>query len=297
MKIPYTFKQLQYFVCVAQQGSVSIAARKLGISQPSVSSAITQLELQLGHSLFTRNIGQGVTLTPIGLNVLKQAKGILVQSENLTHCASLADGELAGSLALTCFTDIAPFVMPNLICEFAKAYPKVDISLAEKNLKEVYFDLLSGRADVAISFDLGLDKSVNKQTLFTLPPYVMLASNHPLALEKSIEIKQLADEPLIIENLPLTQEYFLSLFYGEGLKPHIKFQVDSFETQRGLVAKGLGVAISCTRPFNDTSYDGSALICIPLQGIKHHPKVVIAQRDDNQASIIARRFVETAIKN
>ena len=294
MAIPYTFKQLRYFIEVAQQGNISEASRKLFVSQPSVSTAISQLESLLDESLFSRNAGQGVTLTLAGQEILKEAREIISRSENIKNCITQNDSQISGSLSLTCFRDIAPYFMPKLISKFSNLLPKVNVTLTEVDLKEVSHNLMTGRTEIGISYDLGLDKSIKRHELAELPPYVLLPKGHPLCGETSIDLKDLKDEPLILENLPITQEYFLSLFWSIHLKPTIKFYADSFETQRGLVAHGFGIALSCTRPENDTSYDGHPIVCVPLRGNLHHPKIVLAHIEGSEGTIIAQKFISLA---
>ncbi len=294
MVIPFTFRQLQYFVEVAQQGNVSKAARKLFVSQPSVSTAISQLESLLNQKLFIRNTGQGVTLTTAGLAIIKEAREILVRSANLATLIDTDAGQLSGTLSIACFTDIAPYVMPRLIADFSNRYPDIELILEEVDLRGVYNRLRAGRAELGISYDLGLEKSIARHKLVELYPYVLLSDDHPLGKNEVIDIREIENEPLIMENLPITQEYFLSLFWADGLKPTIKFHTDSFETQRGLVANGYGIALSCTRPAVDKSYDGTPIACVPLAGKMPPQSIVIAHAEDSEGTLIAKKFIQCA---
>ena len=83
--IPFSFRQLEYFIAAAEQGSISAAARARHVSQPSVSQAIAQLEQALGEALFHRRISRGLELTPAGQRLLGRARDILGAGSGLAR--------------------------------------------------------------------------------------------------------------------------------------------------------------------------------------------------------------------
>jgi DNA-binding transcriptional LysR family regulator len=291
MAIPFTFRQLSYFVAVAQQGSVSKAAEVLHVSQPSVSIAITQLEGLLEQPLFQRHRGQGVSLTPGGEALLKEARHILTLSHNLLARQRQDDSEVEGQLVLSCFRDIAPYYLPRLVSRFERRYPGIRVLMQEEDLAGVSRALEQGRAELALSYDLGLPQEIDAEVLDELLPHALLPTTHPRAASPSLSLTELAAERLILQDLPLTREYFLSLFWHRGLKPDIVHTTASFELQRGLVAHGHGVALSCTRPAGDRSYDGTALACVPLADAVQPQRVVLAHSRRFPLSVPARLFL------
>src|SRR5215470_8545344 len=85
--VTFTLKQLRYFVAVAETGSITEAGKRLYISQPSVSAAIAELEQRFGVDLFIRHHAQGLSLTPAGARLYKDAKNLLDQAEELRQGA------------------------------------------------------------------------------------------------------------------------------------------------------------------------------------------------------------------
>ncbi|WP_417613980.1 LysR substrate-binding domain-containing protein [Oceanisphaera sp.] len=292
MTIPFTFRQLSYFVSVAQHGSISKAAETLHVSQPSVSIAIHQLESLLNQPLFQRHRGQGVSLTPRGEGLLKEARQILTLSHNLLARLEQDDTRVEGQLVICCFRDIAPYYLPRLVSEFERRYPKIRVLMQEQDLAGVKQALKQGKAELALSYALGLPQEVDIQVLDELRPYALLPAGHKLAEQPTLSLAEIAKETLILQDMPLTQEYFMSLFWHQDLQPAHIHTTASFEMQRGLVAHGHGVALSCTRPAGDQSYDGAPLACRPLLDEFPPQRVVLAHSRAFPLSIPAQLFLE-----
>lgn len=290
--INFSLRQLQYFVATVEHGGVSAAARACHVSQPSVSLAIAQLEAALGSTLFRRQASRGVALTAAGQRVLAQARDILGQAAALG--AGDAPGELRGQLALICFQDLGPYFAPRLLAGFHARHPQVAVTLLEGDLATVQRALRSGKAELALTYELAIDAQMARCTLAELAPYALLPADHPLAAQDTVSLAQLAAQPLVLEDIPHTREYLLSLFWQQQLTPRIAQTVQSFEMQRGLVAHGYGVALSCTRPAGDCSYDGRAIACRPLTEALPAQRVVLAQAPGAEASPLVAAFVASA---
>ncbi|GGX96198.1 LysR family transcriptional regulator [Vogesella alkaliphila] len=290
--INFSLRQLQYFVATVEHGGVSAAARACHVSQPSVSLAIAQLETALGSALFRRQASRGVELTAAGQRVLAQARDILVQAAALG--AGGASGELRGQLSLICFQDLGPYFAPRLLAGFHARHPQVAVTLLEGDLATVQRALRSGKAELALTYELAIDAQTARSTLAELVPYALLPADHPLAAQDTVSLAQLASQPLVLEDIPHTREYLLSLFWQQQLTPRIAQTVQSFEMQRGLVAHGYGVALSCTRPAGDCSYDGTAIACRPLAETLPAQRVVLAQAPGAEASPLVAAFVASA---
>ncbi|MDC7697321.1 LysR family transcriptional regulator [Vogesella indigofera] len=291
--INFSLRQLQYFVATVEHGGVSAAARACHVSQPSVSLAIAQLEAALGSALFRRQASRGVELTSAGQRVLAQARDILGQAAALG--GGDAPGELRGQLSLICFQDLGPYFAPRLLAGFRARHPQVAVTLLEGDLATVQRALRSGKAELALTYELAIDAQMARCTLAELAPYALLPADHPLAAQDKVSLAQLASQPLVLEDIPHTREYLLSLFWQQQLTPRIAQTVQSFEMQRGLVAHGYGVALSCTRPAGDCSYDGTAIACRPLAEALPAQRVVLAQAPGAEASPLVAAFVASAL--
>ncbi len=291
--IGFTFRQLEYFVAAAEQGSVSAAARAMHISQPSVSLAIGQLETALGHKLFHRQVSRGLELSPAGRTLLEQARDILGRAGVMGGAEDRQAG-LHGNLSLVCFQDLGPYFAPRLLAGFRQQHPQVSITLFESDLAGVNRRLLDGQAELALTYGVGLSPNIEARVLARLLPYALLPVDHPLADREQVSLVDLAGECLILEDIARTREYFLSLFWAHDLQPASLQLTQTFEMQRGLVAHGYGVALSCTRPVGDRSYDGQPLACRPLLEAVSPQPVVLAQSSAMRPSPVARAFQDWA---
>jgi len=289
--IPFTFRQLDYFIAVAEHGNISAAARARHIAQPAMSMAIAQLEELLGAQLFHRRAGHGISLTQEGHRVLAQSRSLLVLAQQIASGKAATEMPLEGRLAIACFKDLAPYILPRLMAAFRSRHPAITLHLVEADFAGVREALLAGRAELAITYELGMEAGMQRLSLAELPPYALLPADHPLARQAKVSLAALAQQPLILEDMPQSREYFMSLFWTQGLQPRISQYTQTFETQRGLVAHGHGVALSCTRPKGDRSYDGKRFVCRPLREKLAPQRVILAQLPGQPASPLAEAFL------
>jgi len=289
MPIPFTLRQLEYFVAVAEQGSVTAAAASRNVSQPSVSVAVSDLEAMLGRALFRRQAGRTLAITPAGRRLLVQARTALAAASKIASRAQDAGGEVS----IACFRDLGSIYLPKILTSFARQYPGLSYRLSEGDLADVRTRILDGRCELAITYDIDLHKhGVARRAIDRLRPYALLAENHPKARARRISLADLAGERLIVEDFPVTLDYFVGIFRKHGLDmPSIQL-APSFEMQRGLVANGWGVGLSCVRPEPNFSYDGAPLVCLPLSSAEPVQKVVIAHLGEPTLSQPARDFLE-----
>jgi len=117
-----TFTQLRYVVAVARHGSITAAGRALNVSQPSISTAVDQVEKLYGQKLFVRQRGSAIALTPFGHTAVAKARQVLAEAEEL---AALGTGSsaVAGEVVLGCFEDLAPYSLPPSFALSPSAIP------------------------------------------------------------------------------------------------------------------------------------------------------------------------------
>jgi DNA-binding transcriptional LysR family regulator len=260
-----SLRLLRYVVAAADCRNVTEAARRLQVSQPSVSAAIAELEAMLGVIIFVRHHAKGVTLTPAGQRLINEARLLLKHAEDFTKAAEALGDTAKGEIAIGCFSTLAARFMPQLMLEFSAKHPQIIIRLTEGNQQGLINDLSQGRIEVAISYDLGIPSSFDVSPLLTLYPVVALAKNHPLAKNPDVSLKELQDDSLILYDDQPFIDYFMTLFKAADAKPSIGWRVQSFELIRGLVARGHGYAIHSIIPLSTTTYDGGELVMKPIR--------------------------------
>lgn len=288
----FTLKQLRYFVASAETGSVTAAARRLNISQPSVSAAIAELEKGLGLDLFLRHHAQGLSLTPPGRRLLVEAMGLLAHAEELRQGALDLSQRPAGEIEFGCFQTFGPMRMPGLLRALKARFPEIAVRVHEEHLAGLLEGLRRGRFDLALTYDLGLGPEFAFKTLAEVPLYVMLPARHRLAADSAVALADLAGEPLVLLDLPQSRDYFLSVMRGHGLEPRIAHETASFEMVRGLVANGFGYSLMHSRPQSDRALDGRRLAYRPAREPVPSQKLGLARLGRARLTRAALRFAE-----
>ncbi|MGI9437944.1 MAG: LysR family transcriptional regulator [Geminicoccaceae bacterium] len=279
VSIRFTLRQLQYLVTCIDTGSLAAAAERLNISQPSISTAIAKLEAELGVQLLLRHHAQGVTPTASAERLLQSARSLLSHAADLQRHAKASGDMIAGDLRLGSFITLAPAFLPGLMAELKQHYPALRLQLGEGTQTQLIDGLRQGRHELALLYDLDLPDDLRSTELAKVAPYILLSENHPLAGQEDIAMADLADEPLILLDVPPSRDYFTSLLEDAGIEPRIAFSSPSLELVRGLVGRGLGYSLLVTRPSGDISYDGQSLaVCAVREPVKEGRIVLSALR-------------------
>ncbi|HSF94601.1 MAG TPA: LysR family transcriptional regulator [Thermohalobaculum sp.] len=273
MATRFTLRQIEYFVAVGELGSIALAAERLHVSSPSISAAISQLEGTLKLQLFIRQHAQGLALTMPGRRVLAEAKALLAQAQALHGTAAEISGEISGevrgAMTLGSLVTLAPVVLPKLRRSFEAAHPNAELHQFTAHQVALIEGLRAARVDIALTYDLEIPQDIHFEPLAALPPVALLPPDHALA-GSEVTLEQLAAEKLILLDLPLSREYFLSLFHQAGLRPRIAERVPEMGMIRSMVANGFGYSLANMRPSSIAAPDGSGLATVPVAG-RHQP--------------------------
>jgi DNA-binding transcriptional LysR family regulator len=268
----FTLRQLEYFVAAGESGSITLASERANISQPSISTAISHLEQELGTQLFVRHHAQGLSLTPAGRAVLREAKQLIRHAEALYSATAEMD-QVRGTLSVGCLVTLAPMVLPALSLSFTGKHPGTDIRQSERHQEGLLHGLQRAEIDIAVTYDLQITQEVAFIPLAALPPYALFGASDPLHRAESVSIRELAQKPMILLDLPISREYFIALFMKHGVEPNITWRSPNHEVVRTMVANGYGYALFNARPKAGIALDGRPLYPVPLSG-KHRPATI-----------------------
>ncbi|MCY1127388.1 LysR family transcriptional regulator [Frigidibacter sp. RF13] len=266
-----TLRQLEYAVAVGRTESMTLAAETLHVSQPALSVALAQLEAQIGQPLFLRRPGGPMRPTPHGRRFLDEAERILGSLTRLATGTAAQDAPVV----LGCFEDLAPMVLAPLIA--AARARDIGLTPVVAGFEGLADGLAQGRIDLALTYDLGLDDSVAREEVARVHPHAILAPDHPLAAQPTLNLKDLANEPLILADQGLSVSHMRALFTRAGLSPRIAHRTASLDLMRSFAANGLGIGLSYTRPAPVISYDGRPIVTRSLTGTGPGEPVVLAR--------------------
>ena len=140
------WNQLKAFLETAETGTLSAAARKLGLSQPTLSRQVAAIEQTMGVTLFER-VGKSMALTPTGLNLLEHARAMGAAADALSLAATGRSQALGGVVSVSATDAVAATLLPPLVRKLREQEPGIAIEVIPSNALS---DLLRREADIAI---------------------------------------------------------------------------------------------------------------------------------------------------
>ena len=286
----YTLRQLRYFVVTAEVLSFTAASKLLHISQPSISTALAEMESSFGVQLFVRHHAAGLSLTQSGRHLLGLARNLLKSAEDLQSAARELNAGVSGVVALGCMVSLAPPILPRILARFISEHANVNFDTHEVSQEELLRGLRDGSLDLALTYDLALVDDIEFTPLIALAPYVILPKMHKLARVRKVSLASLLDEPYVMLDLPHSREYFSSLFGSLGRRPVPAFRSSQPEVVRGMVAHGLGYSILNFPLKSHQTVDGSEFAIRPFKEELRPLTLGIARLASVQPRRVVQRF-------
>lgn len=237
------WQQLEYFQKLANIQHMTRAAELLSISQPALSRSIARLEDELGVPLFERQ-GRSIILNRYGAMFLKRVNNIMQEYQDGLHEIQELVDPNRGEVSLGFLHTLGTNVVPDLIRLFRKEFPDIHFQLIQNHTHTQLKQLKSGELDLSLLAAMEVEKPIQWTELWRDELYLIVPIYHPLAMKKSITLKELADESFIL----LKKGYALRITVDEifekvGITPKITFVGDEVGTVAGFVANGLGFSL------------------------------------------------------
>lgn len=294
MKTHIALRELENFVAVAEHGSMTEAAAAIGISQPGLSTSIRNLERVLGVSLLVRHRGRGISLTPEGNLLMAEARATLSRAAELEARMSAAVSDDSGRMLVGSLVTVAPIVTPSLVRRFRESHPNVAVEIRTGTQDELLEWLRTGAVHVAITYDIELGGGVRFERILDIEAHAVLNASHRLAGEAEIGLEALAGDPYILLDLPLSREYFMSLFLATGVAYHPVARHADISLVRTMVGNGFGFSLLNLLPATDIAQDGSRVVYVPLRSRIPPLGLGLAHRIDDQPPRALEVFSEFA---
>ena len=237
-----TFRQLEYIVAVAETGRIGLAAAQLNVSQPSLSAQLSEVEADLGVTLFQRG-RSGAKATPMGDEIVRRARQILHELQDL-RAAAHGDGIFQGRLRLGVLPSIGPYLLPGVVQRLHKEHPSFRLVVREESTRDLDEGLRSGRLDMIISTPE--DHPGARHThLSTERLWVALALDHPLAQSaEPVRLRALKNQTfLTLGNKHRLSHIVAGLATRAGGRVSDEFEGTSLDAIRLMAASGAGIAV------------------------------------------------------
>lgn len=239
------FRQLSYFITLAECLNYGRAAQKLNITQPPLSRQIASLEEMLGVKLFERH-HYGVSLTEAGKSFYQDSKAVISAYELACRNARQMASGKTGKLSLGFMMHAAYSTIPELTRLIVTEYPDLQLKLQEVTPGTLVNAVLEGDYDVGLVFNPGPVRFLHSLMLRREKLCLAVHKSHPLAQEKLVHPAKLAHQPLIVTPhgvAPVLRELIDLFLRQHGVEPYYRFETQLQQTIVSLVAEDLGVAL------------------------------------------------------
>ncbi len=238
-------RDLQYLVAVADHGHFGRAAEACYVSQPTLSTQLKKLERELGVPLVERST-RGAVLTAAGEEIVRSARAILLEVDDIHAIAEQAADPEAATLRIGLFPTLAPYLLPHIVPAIHERFPKVELLLSEEKTDVVLSRLRAGALDVGILALPIRAEGLVVEPLFDEDFVLAVPADHRLAAmpDEPVGLDVLAHERLLLlEEGHCLREHALELCNLAGATERSGFRATSLETLRQMVAAGVGMTL------------------------------------------------------
>jgi len=238
-----TLTELKYIVAVATERHFGRAAERCFVSQPSLSAAVKNLEDELGVQIFERGKGE-VLVTPIGEEVIAQARRTLEEAARVKTVAAQGRHPLEGPLRLGVIHTVAPYLLPELVAALATVAPKMPLDIEENLTTNLDQMLRGGAIDAAIVALPYAGPGMGTIPLYSEDFRVIVPAKHAWARRRSVRADELSAENLLLLNVGhCFRDQVLDACHEFARPAAPGKQGNSLETIRNMVTSGMGISV------------------------------------------------------
>lgn len=236
-------KDLKYLVALADYSHFGNAANACFVSQPALSMQIKKLEETLGVKLLERT-NKSVMLTDYGVTIAERARHILNQVDEVREIAKTAKDPFSGEFKLGIIPTLAPYLLPRIMPQLSKIYPKLSFYLIEAQTTLLVEKLKHGKLHAAILALPVTEKNFSSHILFEEDFLLAVSAKHPMARLKKVTQHDLMDKSLLLlEEGHCMRDQALALCSTMQAKEAQNFRGTSLETLRHMVGAGVGITL------------------------------------------------------
>lgn len=282
-----TLRQLEFLIAIADLGSISACAEYFGVTQPSVTNQIHQLEEELSATLLVRK-ARGATLTEIGEKTVLQAKKVLQETKRISNIIEEAKQSITGRIVLGVSPLLPIHHFPRIYWPFHRDFPEIHIEMAEINARQLSDQVRNHQVDLALIPLPMFSTKVQYELLWS--EELVVISSPDEHLEDSVTMASLRHRNFVF----MRPGYSLNLTVANlaqkaGFEPHIVTEASGIHPLLGFVAAGIGIAIVP----KDTVYQEAKAGLIKISRLLPvaHRRIAMAFRDREEISPAVQAFM------
>lgn len=287
----FDLRQLEALVHVVEEGSFKAASNTLHLSQAAVSERIANLEHGVGLRLLDR-LPREIRMTSAGQHLYERAKQLLGYRRTIYHELEELAGVVRGTLVIGASTIPGEYVLPRLLPNFFRIYPKTDLSINISNSEKITAEVRDGDLDLGVIGAEPADNRLHCEWLWKDQLKLVVPAGHRLTHRKQIKAEELAGETLIIREAGSgTRKLMESVFAGQGIDiPKSCVAVGSTTAVKEAILAGLGVSILSERAVQ-TEVNAGLLVAMNIHGMKFDRHFLLVTNPLKTPSPLCIRFM------
>lgn len=285
--------QVHIFNVAAKTLSITKTAKKMNLSQPSVSIQIKDLEDSLGVRLFDR-INRRITLTDAGKMFLDYSERLLRLIEEIEASMKGFSSGDAGRVVIGASSTVGVYVLPRFLGEFKERYPKAEISLNIMNRKEAVEQCLAGSLDFAFMQDPPRHADLDVEFFMKDELLIVCSPRHRWAQNEFLTMKTLSTEPepiILREEGSGTRALIEYVLKRYGIERKVTMELSSSEGIKRAVEANLGVAV-LSKSVVSKEVDAGTLVALPIRDLDTVREFYIVRNRKRASLPLVERFGE-----
>ncbi len=263
-----SFRELDVFRTTLATGSATAAAQRLGISQPSVSRALAQIEERMGMMLFIRQNGRlSPTAEAMALNA--ELDAVFDSLDRVRGFAETAEAMRGGRLRVMAPPSFCTHFVTPMVIAFKRAHPTIRIELRTVSSQEAQHVIAAGEGDIAVTTNRITHPGVRMESILKTVSVCVIPPDHSLARKKSVHATDLEGEDFIaLSSNHRARRGVDRLFERAGVTRNIILEANTNLTACEMAAAGLGITV--VNPFPVLQHLKDEVVIRPFTPLFHH---------------------------
>jgi DNA-binding transcriptional LysR family regulator len=284
--------QLEHFVAVVEEGSLSRAAAKVFRTQPAISQSIKKLEEEVGTPLFARDMHY-IALTDAGKLLVEYANRMLRLRDETVHALDELRSLGVGSLSIGAPESAALYLLPGPLHRFLQKHPGIKVGIYRRRMDEITRLVRDREMDVGFVLSEPVFKEVHSVPIYQDEMVLIASPEHSMIGRRNLRVEDLGDEHFVLHNLCTpTANQIAELFERNRTRLNIVAELWGYESIKTFVRQGVGLAIVPRITALEELRSGQ-LATVPIQGLHVPRQTYMIYRDPQYMTYSAREFLRT----
>ena len=284
-------RDLRYLVALADLKHFGRAAEACFVSQPTLSTQIKKFEDELGVPLIERN-PRNVMLTDVGVAVVARARAMLHEADQIKNIARRAKDPESGTVKIGIFPTLGPYLLPHVVPNIVKKFPKLELMLFEEKTESVLKKLHDGDLDAGIIALPIHDDTLHTEFLFEESFVLAVPKGSALAKLKKIKLSDLANERLLLlDDGHCLRDQALEVCQMAGVGERAGFRATSLETLRHMVSANVGMTLLPALTVQPPVPPTPNVVLIPFADPVPNRRIAIVWRRTSALTVFLQQLV------